>query len=69
MTATPFNYNKYLIDVLEFIGFILPALPERMELRLAILCIYYAAHYYKVQVVYSHIKQKYISDNKLCPII
>jgi hypothetical protein len=63
MTATPFNYNKYLINVLEFIGFILPALSEQIEIRLAILCIYYAAHYYKVQVAYSHIKQKYISDN------
>ena len=63
------HYNKYLIDVLECIAFVFPALPRSMEVRVAILCIYYMAHYYKLQVVYGRIKQRYISNNELCPII
>jgi uncharacterized protein YqgC (DUF456 family) len=57
-----FNYNKIAFNVIEFAGFILPALPNVLSIRVTILFIYFIAHYFKFQVIYSKFKANYIKD-------
>jgi len=57
------NYRKIGFSTLELVGFILPALPNSLSIRLLILSIYFIAHYFKLQVVYSTMKKKYIDES------
>lgn len=52
---------KTLFTAIEFISFLLPALPNSLNVRLSILLIYFIAHYYKLQIEYLKIKTKYIN--------
>ena len=54
------NYYKIIFSIIEFIAFILPALPNSLFVRLFILLLYFIAHCFKLQYVYSQIKTKYI---------
>jgi len=45
--------------IFEFIGFILPALPDNLNYRLLILLIYFISHVFKIQYQYLKIKNKY----------
>jgi len=53
------NLIQLSFNLLECTTFILPALPNKLSGRLAILSIYFILHYYKVQNVYSQIKYNY----------
>jgi hypothetical protein len=55
------NYYKILFNIIEFIAFILPALPSSLLVRLLILLIYFIGHCFKLQYAYSQIKVKYIT--------
>lgn len=51
---------KYLFNTIEFIAFILPALHDKINIRLTILIIYFVAHIFKLQYYYTKLKNKYI---------
>jgi hypothetical protein len=51
--------NKLYFSIIELTGFILPAFPDALSIRLSILFIYFIAHYFKLQLIYSKIKAKY----------
>ncbi len=55
------NYYKIIFNIIEFVAFILPALPNSIYVRLLILLIYFIAHCFKLQYAYSQIKAKYIT--------
>jgi hypothetical protein len=55
------NIIKILFIIIEFIAFILPALPYKLSTRLTILFIYFIAHQLKLQ-------KKYILYKKICLI-
>ena len=52
------HFYKTLFTTIEFASFIIPALPSSLTIRL---CIYFTAHYYKLQFEYLKIKTKYIN--------
>ena len=54
------NYYKIIFSIIEFIAFILPALPNSLSVRLFILLIYFIAHCFKLQYSYLQIKNKYV---------
>lgn len=54
------HFYKTLFTTIEFVSFILPALPSSLNVRICILFIYFTAHYYKLQMEYLKIKNKYI---------
>jgi len=54
------HFYKTLFTTIEFTSFILPALPNSLTVRMCILFIYFTAHYYKLQMEYLKIKNKYI---------
>ena len=54
------NMTLWGFKTLEFIEFILPALPSQLWVRVWILVIYFILHCCKVQYMYSQMKQKYI---------
>ncbi len=58
------NYYKYFFNTIEFIAFILPALPNSLDIRLLILLIYFIAHCFKLQYMYAEIKSKYIINSE-----
>jgi hypothetical protein len=58
------RYKKFGFHVIEFIGFILPAIPDSLFVRIGILSIYFIAHYYKAQVVYRNYKKKCLTEMK-----
>ena len=45
-----------IFNIIEFILFILPALPNSIINRLIILFIYFMAHYFKLHIMYAKIK-------------
>jgi hypothetical protein len=47
--------------LLELIGFLLPALPPQLWMRLLILAVYFIAHMYGLQYRYKHMKTEYRS--------
>jgi hypothetical protein len=49
-------YSEIFFYIIEFTAFILPALPNSLTIRLFILLIYFIAHYFRLQVVYSRFK-------------
>jgi hypothetical protein len=49
-------YSEIFFYIIEFTAFILPALPNSLTIRLFILLIYFIAHYFRLQVVYSSFK-------------
>ena len=51
--------NNILFNLIEFIAFILPALPDSFNVRLFILLLYFIAHCFKLQTLYSKIKLNY----------
>jgi len=51
---------KYLFSTIELIAFVLPALPDKITIRLTILTIYFGAHIFKLQYYYTKLKNKYI---------
>jgi len=55
------HFYKTIFTSIEFVSFILPALPNSLTVRLCILLIYFTAHYYKLQFEYLKIKNKYIT--------
>ena len=55
--------NNILFNLIEFIAFILPALPDSFNVRLFILLLYFIAHCFKLQKIYSQYKLNYLSDN------
>jgi hypothetical protein len=50
---------KYFFHTLELVAFILPALPDKINIRLTILTIYFGAHIFKLQYHYAKLKNKY----------
>jgi hypothetical protein len=46
----------------EAVGFLAPALPESLQIRLAILCGYLAAHFWGLQYRYSACKRRALAD-------
>lgn len=56
------NIIKVSFNIIEFTFFILPALPNNLYVRLSILLFYFILHYFRVQKIYSEIKNKYIRD-------
>jgi hypothetical protein len=50
-----------LFNLIEFIAFILPALPDSLTIRLCILLLYFIGHCFKLQTLYSKIKLNYIT--------
>ena len=55
------NYRSILINVIEGVTFILPAVPDSFNIRIFILSIYFIGHYYKIQNYYSKIKHNFIN--------
>lgn len=55
-----FTY-KFAFDSIEFIGFILPAIPDSIYVRFAILFVYFIGHYYKFQYIYAKYKNNLIN--------
>jgi len=53
---------KLFFSIIEFIAFILPALPNSLNTRLFILFSYFIAHCYKLQVGYKQFKLNIISN-------
>jgi len=54
------NHKKAFFYLIEFFAFILPALPNSIYVRFSILLIYYLAHSFKLQHMYSIEKKRYI---------
>ena len=54
--------NNILFNLLEFLAFILPALPDSLTVRLFILLLYFIGHCFKLQTIYSKIKLNYINN-------
>ena len=55
--------NNIFFNLLEFIAFFLPAIPDSLNVRLFILLLYFIAHCFKLQKIYSQYKLNYLSDN------
>ena len=55
------NYISYFFNIIEFIAFFLPAIPESIFIRLLILLIYFIAHCFKLQYIYSKYKNNILS--------
>jgi hypothetical protein len=58
------KYKKIGFHTIEFLAFILPAIPDSLSVRIGILSIYFIAHYYKAQVAYSNYKKKCLTEMK-----
>lgn len=56
---------KHLFTIIEFIGFILPALPSNLYIRLGILLTYFIAHTLKLQKQYLKCKTEWLQLEKL----
>ena len=56
--------SKILFNILELVAFIIPALPSSIILRLIILFSYLLLHNYKVHIMYSQLKKKYIMEEE-----
>ena len=52
------KYRKIGFYVFEFVLFFLPAIPDSLSVRLAILLVYFIGHCFKVQVAYLAYKKK-----------
>ena len=52
------NSKKAFFYIIEFIGFILPALPESIYVRFSILLVYYIAHTFKLPHIYAKEKKR-----------
>lgn len=55
---------KHLFTIIEFIGFILPALPSNLYIRLGILFTYFIAHTLKLQKQYLKFKTESLQLEK-----
>ena len=53
---------KIFFIIIEFVAFILPALPNSLYTRLFILFLYFIAHCYKLQVGYKKFKLTMLSN-------
>jgi hypothetical protein len=51
---------EIIFNLIEFIAFLLPAIPDSIIIRLAILLIYFIGHHYKLQYIYSKYKKQYL---------
>jgi hypothetical protein len=54
------NYKQAFFYTIEFVGFVLPALPSSIYGRFSILLIYYLAHSLKLPHMYAKEKKRYI---------
>jgi hypothetical protein len=54
------NYRQAPFYIIEFVAFILPALPSSIYIRFSILFVYYMAHSFKLQYIYAKEKKRYI---------
>jgi hypothetical protein len=52
--------KKIYFSIIELTGFILPAFPDALSIRLSILFIYFIAHCFKLQLIYSKMKSNSI---------
>jgi len=55
---------KLFFNTIEFIAFILPALPNDLWVRLSIVTIYFILHYFKAQHLYADFKYECINNDK-----
>lgn len=53
--------------MIEFIAFVLPAIPNSMATRLCILAIYFIGHYFQLQIPYKIFKKKCIEKVEPTP--
>jgi hypothetical protein len=51
---------KIAFELIEATAFILPAIPNNFCVRFSILTIYFVGYYFKLQLAYSKLKNKYI---------
>ena len=51
---------KLAFALIEATAFILPAIPDDFRIRYSILTIYFIGHYFKLQIAYAKLKNKYI---------
>ena len=58
-------YGEIFFYIIEFTAFILPALPNSLTIRLFILLIYFIAHYFRLQVVYSRFKNNILHPKNI----
>jgi len=54
------NIKKILVNVFEIGAFMLPVVPDSINLRITIASIYFIGHYYKVQNEYVKLKNNFI---------
>jgi hypothetical protein len=54
------NYRQAFFYTIELVAFILPALPRSIYVRFSILLVYYLAHSFKLQNIYTKEKKRYI---------
>ena len=55
------NLTNIAFTTVELFAFILPAIPNKLPVRLGILSVYFIAHYYKLQYTYAQFKYDYIT--------
>jgi hypothetical protein len=55
---------NYVFNTIEFVAFILPALPNDLWVRLTIVLTYFILHYFKAQHLYAHFKYEFINNEK-----
>jgi len=55
---------EYFFHFIELAAFIIPAIPNNITTRLAILGIYFIGHYLKLQIPYKTFKKKWIEKSE-----
>ena len=55
---------EYFFHFIEFTAFLLPAIPNNITTRMAILGIYFIGHYLKLQIPYKTFKKKWIEKTE-----
>ena len=53
--------TKYGFHVVEFLAFVLPAVPSQLSVRAGILTFYFILHLFRLHIVYSHYKKKWLN--------
>ena len=57
-------FLKPFFTVLEFVAFIMPALPEKLTTRLSVLGIYFVMHSLKLQYTYANFKKTCLKNER-----
>jgi hypothetical protein len=53
--------TKYGFHTVEFLAFVLPAVPNQLPVRIGILTFYFLLHLCRLHIVYSHYKKKWLN--------